>query len=94
VQDAVRVGNEPAEVGLCKTFSRLSTYAHSGSQMPGDRSQSSSGNGRADSTCARRRRMVGEERQERVRGGAGDDFQIPQLLELAEGAHQVAPQAA
>src|ERR1017187_9607700 len=35
--------------------------------------------------------MVGEERQERVRGGAGADFQISQLLELAEGAHQVAP---
>ena len=35
--------------------------------------------------------MIREERQQGVRGGAGDDLQEAQLLELPEGAHQVAP---
>ena len=35
--------------------------------------------------------MIGQQRQQRVRGGAGDDLQMPRLLELPEGAHQVAP---
>ena len=35
--------------------------------------------------------MIGQQRQQRVRGGAGDDLQMPGLLELPEGAHQVAP---
>ena len=36
------------------------------------------------------RRVIGQQRQQRVRGGTGDDFQISQFLELAEGAYEVA----
>ena len=34
--------------------------------------------------------MIGEQRQQRVRGGAGDDFQLAALLEFAERADEIA----
>ena len=34
--------------------------------------------------------MIRQQGQQRVRGGAGDDFQEAQLLELPKGAHQIA----
>ena len=92
VQNAVRVHDEPADVRL------LQNGVHAldvGAFRQPDAARVAAEPlvvvvARGEDLRAERRRMFGEQRQQRVRGGAGDDFQNAGVLEFAERADEVA----
>src|SRR5207245_1733497 len=92
VQNSVGVGDEPAQVGLLKdAFQALRVSAFrkpdaarfaakaSPVMVPGNEYLGAQGG-----------RMIGQQRQQCVRGGAGDYLQPAVVLELSKLAHQVA----
>ena len=88
----MRFGHEPADVGLLQHL--LDPLGKGALRQPDAARRAAKAFdimiARHQNLGAQRGRVAGQQRQQRVRGRAGGDFQHPGLLQLAEGADQVA----
>ncbi|GEM_PF-1197403 len=93
VQKAVRVGDEPPEVrSLQDLLQGLDVSAFRQPDAPRLAAKAMLVMvARHPHLRPQGRRVIRQQRQQGVRGGAGDDFQVARFLELPEGPHQVAP---
>ena len=93
VEDAVRFGDEPADVGLLQNaFDALGEGAF---RQP-DAARLASETlavmiARDENLRPQGGRVVGQQRQQRVGRGAGGDFQQPVILKFAERADKLRP---
>ena len=93
MQNAVRVEDEPADVRLPAKIS--STPVHIGAFRQPDAARVAPEAtavmvARGEDLRADGRRMIGQQRQQRVRGGAGDDFQRPASWNLRKARDEIA----
>src|SRR5439155_4262977 len=91
VEHAVRVRDKPTNVRLLQNEFHAGGVSAFG-QPDAARIATKAGAvvvARRENLGADRRRMIGQQRQQRVRGGAGDDFQSAAFLEFAERADQI-----
>src|SRR6266704_3714577 len=92
VQNSMGVNNEPADVGLLQNRFhplRVSAFRQPDTARVPAEATPVMVAGHKD-LGANGRRMIGQQRQQRVRGGAGDNFQPAQVLKFAKCSHQVA----
>src|SRR6266568_3785808 len=91
VQNSMGVNNEPADVGLLQNRFhplRVSAFRQpDAARVPAEAILVMVA-GHKD-LRANGRRMIGQQRQERVRGSAGDDFQLTQVLKFAKCSYEV-----